>query len=158
MAKQSIYPPPVYVATFADGTTCRMSFWSQAGKPFNFERGRRLCAQAIGNERARLAAGDRYVVRFMPKLARWSEPTVVAPIGCMPAEDIIAGHVEYDGVTYLDPHFLPKPVPVIVQRTKRRAVAIDDALSVVAAYFGLADPNADELAGLRAAFAAKAAA
>lgn len=60
MTKQCIWPAPVYVAKFSDGTECRMSFWSTAGKAFDFERGRKLCAQAIGNERARAGclAGD----------------------------------------------------------------------------------------------------
>lgn len=49
MAKEkfkSMWPYPVYVATFADGTTQRMSFASPAGKPIDFDRGRRLLAWA----------------------------------------------------------------------------------------------------------------
>ena len=40
---KGIYPPPVYVATFADGRTVRMTFWNKVGKPWDAERGRRLC-------------------------------------------------------------------------------------------------------------------
>ena len=41
---RGIYPPPVYVATFPDGQTIRMSFWNRIGKPWDADRGRRLCA------------------------------------------------------------------------------------------------------------------
>ena len=40
---KGIYPVPVYVATFADGRTVRMSFWNKVGKPWDAERGRALC-------------------------------------------------------------------------------------------------------------------
>lgn len=39
-AYKGMWPAPVYVATFADGTVGRHSFYSQAGKPLDFERGR----------------------------------------------------------------------------------------------------------------------
>ncbi len=42
--RNGIYPAPVYVATFADGRTTRMSFWNRMGKPWDVERGRVLCA------------------------------------------------------------------------------------------------------------------
>ena len=41
---KSVYPAPVYVATFADLTTVRMSFWNRIGKPWDVDRGRALCA------------------------------------------------------------------------------------------------------------------
>ncbi len=41
---KGIYPAPVYVATFADLKTVRMSFWNRIGKPWDVERGRALCA------------------------------------------------------------------------------------------------------------------
>ena len=40
---RGVYPAPTYVATFADGQTIRMSFWNRIGKPWDVERGRRLC-------------------------------------------------------------------------------------------------------------------
>ena len=40
---KGIYPAPVYVATFADLKTVRMSFWNRIGKPWDVERGRTLC-------------------------------------------------------------------------------------------------------------------
>jgi hypothetical protein len=42
--RNGIYPVPVYVATFADGQTIRMSFWNRIGKPWDVQRGRALCA------------------------------------------------------------------------------------------------------------------
>ncbi len=56
MAKQSIatirrkalYPWPVYQAEFQDGTIGRMTFYQEAGKPWDFQRGRRLCQQYWG--------------------------------------------------------------------------------------------------------------
>ncbi len=41
--RNGIYPAPVYVATFADGMTVRMSFWNHIGKPWDIDRGRALC-------------------------------------------------------------------------------------------------------------------
>lgn len=56
MAKQSIatirrkalYPWPVYQAEFHDGTVGRMTFYQEAGKPWDFARGRRLCEHYFG--------------------------------------------------------------------------------------------------------------
>lgn len=42
--KNSVWPPPVYEGTFADGSVLRMSFHQKAGKPIDFARGRRLLA------------------------------------------------------------------------------------------------------------------
>ena len=43
VSKHTLCPYPVYVAELADGTTRRMSFWQEAGKPWDFDRGRKLC-------------------------------------------------------------------------------------------------------------------
>ena len=43
LADHTLYPFPVYVAELADGTMRRMTFWQETGKPWNFERGRKLC-------------------------------------------------------------------------------------------------------------------
>ena len=40
---KGIYPAPVYMATFADLKTVRMSFWNRIGKPWDVQRGRALC-------------------------------------------------------------------------------------------------------------------
>jgi hypothetical protein len=42
IAAAGMWPPPVYVAQFWDGTERRMSFWSPAGKLVDEERGKRL--------------------------------------------------------------------------------------------------------------------
>lgn len=54
MAKRfnSVWPPPVYVAQFADGSTMRMSFATPLGKPIDYARGRRLCCGIRGRETA----------------------------------------------------------------------------------------------------------
>jgi hypothetical protein len=48
MSKQSVYPFPVYVATFADNTVGRISFATPQGKPYDFARGRRVAALLYG--------------------------------------------------------------------------------------------------------------
>ena len=37
------YPAPVAVVQFADGQVIRMSFWSQRGKPLDWDRAIRVC-------------------------------------------------------------------------------------------------------------------
>lgn len=103
MAKQSIYPFPVYVATFGDGTTGRLSFWSAQGKPMNFERGR--AAVAICYARPDHVTGMRAMARAWP-------PAV-----------IVAGHVEWNGETIADPHFAPHQAAKIVRPSWRDVAA-----------------------------------
>lgn len=117
MAKRSYWPPPVYVATFSDGTVCRMSIWSQEGKPLDFDRGRKVCCGAIADERAHAAVrsgppikghgatwlADRARLLWGGSDVRWhpDNPALHAP----PATDIISGAFEHDGVVIPDPHF-----------------------------------------------------
>lgn len=42
-ARKALYPYPIYQGIFPDGTVARMSFWTRAGKPFDFAAGRRAC-------------------------------------------------------------------------------------------------------------------
>ncbi len=42
-----IYPYPTYECHFADNRVLRMSFWSKAGQPFDFEAGRAHCEIAM---------------------------------------------------------------------------------------------------------------
>ena len=42
-ARKALHPYPTYESRFADGTVVRMSFWTRAGKPFDFASGRRSC-------------------------------------------------------------------------------------------------------------------
>lgn len=74
MAKRSYWPAPVYCATFADGTTGRMSFWSEEGKPFDFARGRRLLAWAYG--KPVLAGAVEYDGRLYPDELRSTHDVV----------------------------------------------------------------------------------
>ncbi len=46
--KKGLWPAPVYEAHFADNTVGRMSFWTQAGKPINFEAGRKMLEKVYG--------------------------------------------------------------------------------------------------------------
>ncbi len=52
--RKCVYPHPTYEAHFADGTVARMSFWSAAGKPWDFNRGWRVLATAY---RKQIVAG-----------------------------------------------------------------------------------------------------
>ncbi len=46
-ARKALHPYPVYEAHFADNTVLRMSFWTKAGQPFDFETGRAHCEIAM---------------------------------------------------------------------------------------------------------------
>src|SRR3569623_1296150 len=41
---KGIWPPPVYCAELETGEIARLSFWSQRGKPLDFDRGRHSVA------------------------------------------------------------------------------------------------------------------
>ncbi len=45
--RKCIYPYPTYEARFGDNRVLRMSFWSKAGQPFDFEAGRAHCEIAM---------------------------------------------------------------------------------------------------------------
>ena len=78
--RKGVYPYPTYRAEFGDGTVIRMSFWSQAGKPWDFNLGRRLCehwyhtstgaaAEAIAGEVQQ--SGD--IQAADPRFSDWAE-------------------------------------------------------------------------------------
>ncbi|MGI9297810.1 MAG: hypothetical protein ACR2QC_07920 [Gammaproteobacteria bacterium] len=46
--RNHVYPFPVYEATFADGTTGRLSIWQQNGKPWSWARHRKVMATCFG--------------------------------------------------------------------------------------------------------------
>lgn len=121
MAGKSIWPPPVYVATFSDGTECRMSIWSRQGKPLDFERGRKVCCSAIGGERAwkKDAAST--------KRERWEarQPDNPALRFPPPATDIVAGHFDQDGEITPDPFFMPEAAAPV----RKRVSAFDKLLA-----------------------------
>lgn len=93
---KSIWPAPVYVARFRGGEVCRMSFYSLAGKPLDFDRGRRICCGVIGNERG---------------MTNWPRGVGLPPM-FSPATDIEHGEVDWDGEVFIDPFFTAKPVAV----------------------------------------------
>lgn len=55
--RNAVWPPPIYVATLANGATVRMSFYSRRGKPLDFERGRRVCSNLASQRASRAIAG-----------------------------------------------------------------------------------------------------
>lgn len=57
MRNKSVWPPPVYEGTFADGSVLRMSFHQARGKQIDFARGRRLVALVGQTE-----SGSRVIV------------------------------------------------------------------------------------------------
>jgi hypothetical protein len=130
-AKRSYWPCPVYVAKFSDGTECRMSTWSQEGKPLDFERGRKICCSAIGNRRAMSRARSYHPDR-MPAIA--------------PATDIIGGHFEHDGQNVPDPFFTAATAEA---KRKSSALAKPSVLDRLLASIGKL--TSDELARLQQA-------
>jgi hypothetical protein len=64
MAKKfnSIWPPPVYVGMFSNGETVRMSFSTRAGKPLDFERGRRIVCWIKRDQRVPLPPNCRAIL------------------------------------------------------------------------------------------------
>ena len=64
--RKGMMPGPIYEAHFADGSIGRMSFWSKVGKPFDFERGRRVLSMCyekpiIAGYVERDAAGEPWI-------------------------------------------------------------------------------------------------
>lgn len=135
MAKQSLYPFPVYVATLADGSIKRMSFWTLQGKPMDFARGRRLCAwTGRGPDVARFCkAGEGTVVngKISGTYTTWDQehPDAV-PVTWLgidkvtaPHATVIAGHVEWNDERFEDPAFQVATVTEIATARKPTAKA-----------------------------------
>jgi hypothetical protein len=98
----SIWPLPVYVATFANGETARLSFGSPLGKPLDFARGRRMVCHAARDWQNEPGA--------VTTRGHWTNdhPYYATP----PRADIVDGRVEVDGDVFRDPHFMPA-APVV---------------------------------------------
>lgn len=109
MSKQSLYPYPVYVAQFADGSTGRLSFWSDTKHPgeFDFARGRKAAAICY-------ARPDGAPVATTNSMCRG-----YAPISYPPRE-LADGWVEWRGEKHPDPHFLPGVDPAFMHRRGKR--------------------------------------
>ena len=100
---KSIWPPPVYVAQFAQGETVRMSIHAELGKPWRFSQIRKGVCQIVGNERARgaaplvsVSAGDR-ATRL---ISSWPMGNEYQP--AKPATDLTIDYIEYDGREWVE--------------------------------------------------------
>lgn len=131
MAKQYFdYPLAVYVATFANGETARLSVGARKGK-VDFDRARGMVAHMWregalphhGTEPDRWGNGKPLNADDTPYRVEqyWSVPA---------RTDIVAGHVEHDGRVIADPFFAPPAA--VVQLPKRRKVdPIDSVLTAL---------------------------
>lgn len=111
-----VRPAPVYVATLADGSVVRLSFWQEVGKPLDLTHGRRL-AQLHG------------VTRVPPELQQWQ--WVSTPYGMakrpMLAMGVLRGHAEVNGGRVEDLAWsqapAPEVAPVASAKPRRKAAA-----------------------------------
>ncbi|MGE3279719.1 MAG: hypothetical protein AB7H90_03325 [Alphaproteobacteria bacterium] len=150
--RSNVWPPPVYVATFAGGEVCRMSVGAYGPKSliYDFDKGRRVCCNAIGAERVWKAHREKnpsYRHHRITGEVEWREPTVWHPdtINRLireagPATDILAGHFEHDGEVIPDPYFTGE----VIKPTRKRASVLDKLLA------SLDKLTSDELVSLSA--------
>lgn len=146
MAKyKGIWPAPIYVARFADGSEQRASFFSAANKPIDFAAGRRMAChyarpwEAIEYDGERNFEDGSYDSRGVPQVSREPIPTRASLEASLaryysmpPRADLVAGYVELDGARIDDPHFAPAPAPSVVALPKRRkADPIDSVLAAL---------------------------
>lgn len=123
---KGIWPAPIYVARFADGTEQRASFFSVANKPIDFAAGRGMaCHYARPWEAIEYEERGRHVVPTPASIKASLERYYSMP----PRADIVAGHVELDGARIDDPHFAP--APSVVALPKRRKDPIDSVLAAL---------------------------
>lgn len=100
MAKLGYYPAPVYVATFEDGAIGRMSFWSQAGKPIDFERGKRLLATAYARPEGESSLEEAFLtLPANPSIGRVKSRVISTGWVCKTyaPRKIVSGYVEFQG-------------------------------------------------------------
>lgn len=125
---KGIWPAPIYVARFADGSEQRASFFSVANKPIDFAAGRGMAChyarqwEAIEYEEVKWSRQPQPTpASINASLARYYSMPLRA--------DIVAGHVELDGAHLDDPHFAP-PASVVAL-PKRRKDPIDSVLAAL---------------------------
>ena len=104
---KGIWPPPVYVAEFDDGTVGRVSFHTPAGKPFDFEAGRRSAATIF----------SRPEIAYQFKGSDNHQALCRSFFETYPPRVVVDGWVEHDvpgqpWVRVRDPHFEPQAEPV----------------------------------------------
>ena len=100
------WPPPVYVATFANGETGRAMFASPRGKPLDFEAGRRMVChlyrpwlQYDYEERKHYSTGRLKRFPTYQSIKASLERYYSMP----PRLDLVSGYVEFDGQNFPDP-------------------------------------------------------
>jgi hypothetical protein len=104
VTRDGIAPSPVYVATFADGSVGRVTFYSPKGKPIDVARGRDGCA----------------AVYSRPDSAHWS--TTYKP------RTITKGHVEWNGQIIHDDMSARPKAPIMPPSLKQVLVNARAAL------------------------------
>ena len=80
------YPGPVAVATFTDGRIVIMSFWSQKGRPLDWERAARVTSSAY---RTAYPNHPVYAKRYVPGIVQIYEKTTGETYipGTVPGQD-----------------------------------------------------------------------
>ena len=115
LAKKGTWPAPVYEAHFTDGTVSRMSFWTQAGKPFDLDRGRGLFNPGVAIRQAR---------------------------ACFEGKTLAMGYVEHDVpgkefVRFADPFFTGDTMPT----TPKKRHTIKQARAIISELLAVVDTN-----------------
>lgn len=110
LKRNGIWPCPVYVATFADGTTGRCSFYSPKGKPIDVAHGRKV-------------AGVLY--------ARPDGAPCYTFFQTYPPRQVTSGHVEWNGETIADDMGVGKAVTRKANTKPSTAVALKRALAAL---------------------------
>lgn len=139
--RKCVYPHPVYEAHWSDGTVSRLSFWSEKGKPVTGERGRRLVQAPsrwtpTGITRfARYAMGNPYT----GGAGNVSAPYTPITRGLLSGKRLVRGYVEHDSpgkpwVRFVDPHFMPHPVPESAKAKRQTARQVKTILADLVAY------------------------
>lgn len=130
MKKFFDYPLAVYVATFADGETARLSVGARKGK-VDFDRARRLVAHLWREGALPHHSTEPDKWGFSRPLNADDSPYHVSQYWSVPDRtDIVAGHVEHDGKIIADPHFAPANV-VELPRRRVKADPVDGVLTAL---------------------------
>lgn len=138
------YPLAVYVATFANGETARLSVGARKGK-VDFDRARAMVAHAWREGAVPHHSSEPNRYGAISPLNADDTPYRIAQYWSVPDRaDIVAGHVEHDGRVIADPHFAP--APAVLQLPKRRKV--DPVDSVLAALDKLSLADLETIASL----------
>lgn len=105
LAVKGMWPAPVYEGHFSDNTVLRMSFWTEARKPYDLARARRLFAPGVP---LRICTGH-----WLP--------------AHLEGKRLVMGYLEHDvpdqpWIRFADPFFTGEAAPVPVRRTPRVTV------------------------------------